>query len=227
MEARRLTDKVDMVAAVFAAAALLVALAGLALPMQWGDSTNYSTFEDDGTYLMVGDATVWNDLNIAAVGLGKATSSPEMVPIIGSKNLQGMAFDGGAIKEILYGVIEVPHDYEEHSDIFPHIHWMPTTNDSGTVVWFLEYTTCDVGEVYAGSITVNATSVSSGVAWTSMFANFTVYQTNAIEIGEQIIFALWRDPGVVEDTYPADAVVLTTGIHYKSDTLGSREIETK
>ena len=41
-----------------------------------------------------------------------------------------------------------------------------------------------------------------------------------ITIGDQVAFRLYRDP--TQDTYQDDAVVLTFGLHYQKNSLGSR-----
>lgn len=44
-------------------------------------------------------------------------------------------------------------------------------------------------------------------------------------IGDQVAFRLYRDPNI--DTYPNDAIIITFGIHYQINSLGSRTMTAK
>ena len=188
---------------------------------------NFLEVEIDGTVRFVGNATVWKDINIGANNLGfPAAGSPDLV----SWNATGIevpAFDGGASTEYLNGAFEVQHDYKEGSDMQPHLHWAPTTADAGNVVWQLEFIVISGASVIdSGTLTV--TSAATGTAWEEVKINFgDVIDGATMTIADQILFRLFRDPGDASDTYAHDAVVLTVGVHYEIDTLGSRQITTK
>ena len=46
----------------------------------------------------------------------------------------GHLFDPGTI-EYVYIAAQMPHDWVAGGSIYPHAHWMPTTTNTGTVVW--------------------------------------------------------------------------------------------
>ena len=46
-------------------------------------------------------------------------------------------------------------------------------------------------------------------------------------INSQLVIQLFRDPGDAQDTYGSDAALIALGIHYKKNTVGSRNITTK
>jgi hypothetical protein len=56
-------------------------------PQKFGTETNYTEFEEDGTLIFNGAATVWEDDNFAAVALGIGASPPDLI-----------AFDGGRFR---------------------------------------------------------------------------------------------------------------------------------
>jgi hypothetical protein len=190
-----------------------------------GGSQNNTEFEADGTLKMNGTATVWNDINTTAFGLGKGAAAPDQVTILASGNLEGLAFDGNATSESLFGSLEILHDFKLGSDVFFHLHWMPTTANAGNVKWFLDYSMQSPNFAFPAPTTISVVQEASGEAWNHQLISFLgipVYH-----IGTQFTFKLYRTPTDAEDTYPNDAVVLSFGLHYEIDTLGSRDIYIK
>jgi hypothetical protein len=181
-----------------------------------------------GWVLPVGSEEGWNDINFEALSLGKGASAPEQVSILFSGNLQGLAFDGVNLAEQLYGGGEVLHGYKEGTAIYPHVHWMPTVNSSrGDITWFLEYSWANINSTYTAPVTLNVTQSVSSDAWYSMCADFPAIDGVGYEIGSHLIFRLYRDPTVETDTYEHDAVLLSVGVHYQVNSLGSAQLCSK
>jgi hypothetical protein len=129
--------------------------------------------------------------------------------------------------EQVCGCREIQHDYKEGTNLTPHLHWYPTTNDAGNVVWQLEYVVVRGGTVVGSSTTISVTQAAGGVAWTQKRADFTEIDGSSFKIGDQIHFRLFRDYTHLSDTYGEDAAAATFGFHYQVDSLGSRQITTK
>jgi hypothetical protein len=187
---------------------------------------NYTEFESDGTMRFRGDATVWKDSNVAGAGLGRGATPPDFV----NYNSTGIflpSFDGSATTEQLFGTIELQHDYHEGEDIVPHIHWMPVNGNAGNVNWQMSYAVIEDGnETPIVAADINTIVAAPGVAWRSSRTDFAAISSANLAIGQQIAFRLFRDP-TDSDTYASDAMLLTFGIHYPIDTVGSRSIITK
>ena len=62
-----------------------------------------------------------------------------------------------------------------------------------------------------------------------MFSEFDdIVLAETFDIGTQLGFALYRDPGAQnDDTYGADAALLTVGLHVLVDGLGSCQVAVK
>lgn len=189
------------------------------------NDTVLTEFEADGTMVLSGAATTFEDLNIGTVFLGRGASAPDLVTI-DATSIEGPGFNGQATSEDLSGSVEIPHSYKNSSDITPHIHWMPSTTGAGDVIWNLEFFTISevIDETVTGSTTISGSSSAGGTAWVGHRMDFPVISG---AIGDQIGFRLFRDPTTSDDTYGADAVALTLGFHFESDTLGSRQILAK
>lgn len=181
-----------------------------------------------GWVLPVGAEEGWNDINFEALSLGKGASAPNQINILFSGNLQGLAFDGVNIAEQLYGGGEVLHGYKEDTAIYPHVHWMPTVNSSrGDITWFLEYSWANTNSTYTAPVTINVTQTISNDAWVHLRADFPAIAGTGYEVGSHLVFRLYRDPTVSTDTYEHDAALLSVGIHYEVDSIGSTQLSDK
>ncbi len=195
-----------------------------------GGTTNYTEIETDGTIEFLGDATVWNDINVGAAMLSlPAAGNPdedEYVDEGGSDT--GVSTWAYAIGEKSSGSLEIPHDYKEGSDIYFHIHYQGITAPGGgtdNIKWQLEYTVGQDGETLDAT-----TTITKEEAYTTQYS-FTNHDFAAItgtnfNIGDQFLFTIERIAASADD-YAGDCLVSTVGLHYECDTAGSRQITTK
>lgn len=192
---------------------------------------NYTSFESNGTMVANGDATTWDDIFITGDSLGTGASAPDVISTIGS--LRAFAFDGGTTTEQLYTSVEIPHDYKEGTALKLHLHWMPAVAGAGTtgVVWQCEYAIKAVGAAFTTSATIVKRCVVPTTQWQHDLCAFADIAGTGLTIGSIMFVRIFRDPtynvdGVTDD-YPEDAALLSIGIHYQQDTLGSRDVTTK
>jgi len=162
----------------------------------------------------------YNDINVGAIALGKSVSAPGSA-VISSTTIEVAVFDGAGTTEQLYGNFEILHGYKEGTSLEPHVHWMPTTANVGNVVWQFEYViTNSAWSAISTSTTLAVSSSATGVAWKEIFASFPDISGTGVTIGNQLAFRFFRVPTGV-DNYADDAAVLTIGLHYQQDSLGS------
>jgi hypothetical protein len=193
---------------------------------RFGEPENFTEFEDDGSMRMAGEATVYKDLNVSTAGLTPSgAAAPDLINFVNG-NLQIYAFDGGVTTERLYGSIEINHDYKEGSNVEVHIHWAPTTAAAGNVKWQLYISWANNGEDFKAPALHTVTAPAAG-AWLSTYSSIAVLSGVGKTINSQFVFQIFRDPTDGADTYGADAALITVGIHYQCDTVGSRSPATK
>lgn len=170
----------------------------------------------------------WDDLNFPALSLAKSANlAPTQGAILSSGGIQGLLFDGVNQVNEVYGEGEVLHSYKTGSDLYPHVHWMPTTNDAGNVTWFLEYAVVDVNGVYGTPTIISVTEAASGAAWTHQRADFNFIDGSNLVFGSHFEFRLYRNATAPTDTYAHNAALISFGIHYQLDSVGSVEIDVK
>jgi len=172
-----------------------------------------------------GASGVWVDFNFGVGALTRGSAAPDLITI-GSTSIETLGFDGVNTLEEVSAVAEMNHNWREGTIIKPHVHWLPSTNDTGNVHWQLEYVIIQDDAVAGAGRTIEVIQAAAETAWTQQFASFPDIVTTGLAIGAQIFFRLFRDP-TDEDTYGADAAVATFGLHVQVDTLGSRQVGVK
>lgn len=169
----------------------------------------------------------WEDVIIPAMSLGAGSSAPDLVAFDGG-NLRCLAFDGGSTTEQLFGAFEMPHAYKEGSTVSFHVHWSPTTTNTGNVVWQCEHSLVNPTGTFPSATSVKATAAAAGgTAWVHKLTAFPDQTMSGITIGAVCIFRLFRDPTDAGDTYPDDACLLSIGLHFQRDTPGSAQRTSK
>lgn len=198
-----------------------IAASGLNLTgIKFGDAANYSTFEADGTLLMVGNAKVWDDIRVSIITRGSGGTNPTFAQMQG--NLYAYKFSGGARNEIHFEV-QLPHGWAEGTTIFPHVHWISNGSDkTNTVTWGLEYEWQNIGGSFGGTTSTISNSVLSGGLKLQNISNIQdagITESDK-KISSMLICRLYRDGG--NDLNNDDCFLLAFDIHYEVNTIGSR-----
>ena len=190
---------------------------------------NYTEFEADGTMKMVGDATVWDDINMGSALLTKpAASAPDTDQFKdeggNDTGIETYAFAPG---EKVSGLFEIPHAYKEGSDVIPHVHFQIIDAPTGTdkVKWQLIYTVAKLGETLDATTTI---VVEQDVDTQYEFHStaFAAITGTNFNIEDQFLFQLSRVTASATE-FAGDALIATFGLHYEIDTVGSRQTLTK
>lgn len=168
----------------------------------------------------------WDDIILPANMLQLGATAPDAVTLFGG-TIKGLGFDGVATTEALHGSAEMLHGWIEGTPIRPHIHWMATTAAAGDVKWQLTYNWANNNELDLTETTLTVTAAASGTAWQRQVSSFGEIDGTGKKIGSQIYFRIFRNPTDAADTYGADAVLETVGIHYEKNSIGSQQEYTK
>lgn len=178
----------------------------------WVNQNQTSPFSVDG----------WDDLNFPAWSFTKSASlAPTLGGILASGGIEGLLFDGSTQVNEVFSGGEVLHSYKQGSNLYPHVHWMASTTAAGNVTWFLEYSVANVNGGYSAPTTINVTQATTEVAWVHKLAEFPIINGTGLSIGSQIAFRLYRNATASSDTYEANVALLSFGIHYQMDSVGS------
>lgn len=187
---------------------------------------NYSEFESDGTLVSNGDATCWKDINIDVSALGSPPGlQPDVVQFVDKNGSNtGVYTYGMAIGEAVGGKFEIQHDYKTGEDIYFHIHSQGIAAPTGVdkIKFELDYTIAKNNELLEPVQTISL-EFDYDTRYELIVNSFPVIDGSNIGIGDQFIFTL-RRVAASSDDYAGDALLMTVGIHYQVDTIGSRQI---
>ena len=192
-------------------------------------ATNFSEFEGDGTLVFKGAATVWRDQIIPGTGMRAGTANaPDLVNFVDA-NIMQLGFDGTGGADRVYGAFELQHDYKPGTTLEVHVHWSNPTASTLAVVWQMYYSIQGQSlGVYSAGITLSTSAFSAGTtAWQHNYSSLGYIAGASIGIGTIMPFTLMRDSTSALDTYNNDAVLLSVGMHYECDTVGSRTMLSK
>ena len=195
---------------------------------KYGGASNYTMFEADGTLKMVGDATVYDDINTGINPRNTGVGRPNLVTFLG--NLLEFQFAVNDFADLQ--PIELLHDWEEGSTIEFHCHWATGGLNDTTVrgvKWEIEYSWANMQAaggtiVFTTPVAISAeTSIAANeAAYTHKYTSVGTLTPTGGKIGAQICFRVKRIASVTNTAPVADPFLLSVGVHYKRDTLGSR-----
>ncbi|KKN75935.1 hypothetical protein LCGC14_0376430, partial [marine sediment metagenome] len=199
---------------------------------RFGDSSNFSKFETDGTLEFNGTATVFEDIVISLDSAKvPAANAPTWSGFIG--NLNAYTYGVNDFQEF---TSEISHSYKEASTILFHLHGATNGQEGSdkTIKFEIEYELVDnqtsgaFGDVYTGTTPINAEiTIPSGTTdKTSWVIDVGTDATGNFLQGASIKGRIRRIAS--SGAEPAsDPFVIQVGIHVEQDTIGSRTELTK
>jgi hypothetical protein len=189
-----------------------------------GTSSSTSTFDTKGRFMAVGDSAVfWREIFVTptSVRINPASSKPDYGTWLFSG--QSYLFDA-ASPESLYFDVEIPHDHKTGTPLNVHVHWAPTTTNTGACAWKIAWMVKDINSVFAftASDTLSVRQAGSGTAYTHQIAGLgSIDMTGISKVSALMSGVLIRDANKNSDSFTGEAVFLDIGFHYQADKLGS------
>lgn len=171
--------------------------------------------------LLIQSPGCWEDLRFPASGINPlgAASDPTRSTTTGLFGFSASATN------ILAGVAQVPHAWEQGTAIHPHIHWMPDTNAGGNVLWLFEWAFQEISGVWdLSTYEQSSKTVAAGtVARKHLLTAFTSITPDAESLSCCIHWRLSRVGGDAADTYAGVAHLIELDFHYQADQMGSAQ----
>lgn len=168
---------------------------------------------------------VWDDLRVPMENtrINPANSEPAFEQI-GVTGLYSFAFDAANNDDdSLHFVAQLPHGYKEGSDLHPHIHWLPSTTNTGNVVWELDYVAMAIDGTMGAVQTLEVTVAADGTALKHQVDELGTIDGDGLGISSMLICRLTRLGDDAADTFTGIAYAMEFDFHYQMDMLGSRQ----
>lgn len=201
--------------------------------------TNYVSIATDGTVILHGAATTWNDLVVnPAVGKNSGVNVPAW-SAFGSTGIYTFTFLDAQTTDVNF-TVQLPHNYKEGTDIYPHIHWASSTSSGlNRVEWELVYQWVNHTE----SFNATTSNVITGSVITGTPRSVAAYENvitpivgsgvsggipgSGKKISSLLICKLSRNGSATADNFQGSASLLSVDFHYEIDSFGSRGEYTK
>lgn len=200
-----------------------------ALDSQFGDDTNYSEFEEDGTLKFYGDATVYkNEPNEL---IGKRLESPGSNITYDNSDGSVVFADTCTLVDYIICNVQINHDWMLGTDIYPILYWWQTSSNLPN--WLIQYR----WQISDDAKTTSWTSVAR-VSEKFTYSSGTLNQITSFgsitppigyDISDIIQFRILRDTNNDStlfsgaDPLTGDVDGLSFGIHKQIDSIGSRQ----
>jgi hypothetical protein len=185
--------------------------------------------EESNETVYLGDLE-WEDLRFPAQAINPIGAVSDPSPDTSETAFPGTLLFSSSADNMVSGIAQMSHSWQEGTPIRPHIHWAKTTSASGGVVWHLYYRIINrhkASEAWAGPV-VGSMEVSDGdTANQEAITTFgSINMTDAVT-SKMLAWRLYRVPGETADNYGATARLFELDFHYQRSSLGSGSEFTK
>ena len=122
---------------------------------------------------------------------------------------------------------EVPHAYDEGTDIEPHIHICGSNNDTGVIRFGIEYTFTNIGDTFPTTQTIYKEYTMPGVGYQHILLSFGLLNCSGKRISSINCVRVFRDGEHANDTYTGKIYLVKVSSHIYRNSQGSRLIYQK
>lgn len=176
-------------------------------------------FSDDG----------WDDLKIPITAARLGASAPPVFRKLqetagGSTGVFAYHFSK-SVEQQVYFELQMPHDWQNGTTIYPHIHWCGVDNEASVKVkWGLEYVITAYEGVIGNTVIVTGDTPENGDTGVTALKSQITNLGSGIDmlaftgLSAILMGRLFRD---VADDYDDEAVGISLDFHYKRWRLGS------
>lgn len=202
---------------------------------KFGDVTNgnYTEFQHDGSIKMYGDATIYRDELQSLIEQKLESPSSDIQQDVTEGSL--VFKTSATLIDYVIMNVQLNHDWELLSTIFPHIHWWQISSNIPN--WLIQYRWQISSQLKTTSWTSlkyssNTVSYSSGTLnQNTIFSSLT--PPVGANISDIVQFRIIRDTNNDStlftglDPESSDIHAINFDVHIKCDTLGSRQLYIK
>lgn len=180
---------------------------------------NYSYFDSNGTLTQYGEATTWTDALSPIVVQANASQAPSW-----DATYMQYFFHNDILvqQDFVFVQIQLPHSYKNGSDIECHVHWAPSSTNTGDVNFSLQYSFVPFGGTYSLPYKqISTKQAGSGVAMKSQIMSFPDINGSGMTASGVLVGKLMRESASLSDSFTGDAYVTYFDCHFEQDKLGT------
>jgi len=170
-------------------------------------------------------APVYREITVPMAQAKAPTAlSPTWIPY---QSCQVPYFSAIAVN-VIYFVVQMPHDYQEGTDLEFHIHIAHPDANAGDSRWYCTYSWANVGDDFAvplNGFVIHASPLDADEH--EQVEVIPVINGAGMSIDSVILCSISRIGTALDDTYPSDISLFSADFIYQADTMGSRGQFTK
>ncbi len=170
---------------------------------------------------------IWETLTFPASLLAQGIPNPPDWVTAGLNDIYVLAFDHNTNEEV-HITASLPHSWKASSFIIPQIHLININAGAGDIVWKIEYSIAENGEIFPAPATI-ITSIQAidEDQYSNIKHTFPVLDLSDYTFAPTVIIRMFRDASNELDTYGSPIGFLSTDLHILKDSIGSDESDTK
>ena len=191
--------------------------------MAW-DSINeyYESTDSIAVNAITYKDTYWDDIKVpmSNTKLNAAQSEPALEEMITGVFAYAFEADADSVERLNF-VFQLPHNRKNATDLEAHMHWSPSTTNTGDCYWRFSYTIISIDGTFGAVTHLRIADAGDGVALKHQLAEFGVIDGSALGISSVLIGNVTRLGEAAEDTFTGVAYGLEFDLHYEIDSPGS------
>lgn len=133
-------------------------------------------------------------------------------------------FNKDIVQELFF-TAQLPHSWAEGTDIEPHVHYVRSVKDTGTVVWGLEYTWENMNDIFGKTTTIYTYDPVPSIAGKQIYQSFGLIDGSGKKVSSMLVCRIFRDALNPKDTYAHEVGLLEIDFHIKNNSIGSSNIQ--
>ena len=164
----------------------------------------------------------WDDLRFPLVGRRLDSAAGNLDYNYAEVGVDFAANSDDADNESLIFVAQMPHAWEEGTEIYPHLHWKQSQDNN--VAWQLKYRMYTNGEAVPTTwvtVPMSTLKYTYTTGTLAQISTIPAIDMTGFSISTIIEFKLARIGA--SDSYTGNALATEFDVHYKTDSFGSEE----
>lgn len=186
------------------------------------DLGNYTKFDSSWFMLSYWEAIVRNDIVGENYEWSDVSKRPTFVALQWWPILLKCFDDWGTTE--LFGRFEKPHNATVTGYISPHLHRVGDQTSSNTGIIFFTYQIIEPWKLPTVAVTLTGYITGGTVQWSGRLddIDWDIYDSWVV-LWWAMVYRVWRDADLSEDTYPWNMCIEQVGLHYRTDRRGSKQ----
>jgi len=163
----------------------------------------------------------WDDLRVSlATARTSGSSSPNFT--VFRNGVYVWQFISSNTRELFFN-LQFPHEWEEGTDVVPHVHFSNNRAGDGTeqISFGLEYTCANINESFPETTTITTSPVTvSTTQYQHQIASFGTLSMSGKKLSTIMMCRLFRNNGIANN-YSDGIFAIDFDIHIQKNTMGS------